>query len=335
MVVYFLPILSIGGAAVALDLSSQTTLGGYIVTMATWTVETTSGMTQMACFITSEGEVLVYQGNDPTYASSWYQVGTFRIGHPIGYRCTRKYGSDVAVICADGLVPLSKAMMTDRSQKGIAISDKIQNLVNNDVASYGANQGWDVTLFPLGNKLILNVPNSSTTAYQYVMNTLNQSWCIFTGWNAHCFEVMLDQLFYGGYGTVYQADVGYSDNNNQINCVAIQAPNYFGSHQQKQFMLARPIINATGIAAPSFQINTDYNFTTPTNTSGYVSNGFSQWNTSPWDSTPWSVTAQIYKNWVGVNGVGYTGSPSIAFSTCGAQINWQATDVTFQLGSVL
>jgi hypothetical protein len=332
MQVYFLPLLSVGGAATMLDLSSQTTLGGYIVTMATWTVETTSGMTQMGCFITSEGEVLVYQGNDPSYASSWYQVGTFRMGRPIGYRCTMKMGSDVAVICADGIIPLSKALLTDREQKGIAISDKIQNLVNTDVQNYAGNLGWQVILYPIGNKIIVNVPNPTGT-YQYVMNTLNQSWSRFTGWYANCFETMGDNLYYGAANAVYQADIGTTDNNNPINCVAVQAANYFGEHQQKKFNIARPILTANGIVKPNFQINTNFNFSPPSNSSNFIEAGNTPW-LSPWGS-PWTSQAQVHSNWVAVGGVGYCGSPAMSFSVLGANVSWQATDVAFEVGNFL
>ena len=79
---WYLPALSIGGAAVQLDFSTQTRLGGYLMAMATWTLNNSAGMQQEACFITSEGEVLLYQGNDPSYAASWFLLGQFRVGHP-------------------------------------------------------------------------------------------------------------------------------------------------------------------------------------------------------------------------------------------------------------
>ncbi len=40
------------------------------------------------------------------------------------------------------------------------MSDKIRNLINSDIALYGANYGWQVMLHSSGNKLIVNVPTS-------------------------------------------------------------------------------------------------------------------------------------------------------------------------------
>ena len=332
MQVYFLPLMSIGGAATMLDLSSQASLGGYLVSMATWTIETTSGITEMACFITSEGEVIVYQGSDPTYASSWYKVGSFRVGRPTGYRCTCKIGSDVMIVGADGLVPLSKAMLTDRSQSEIALTDKIKNLINSDIQTYAGYMGWQPILHPFGNKVYLNVP-SPDGSYQYVMNTINGSWCRFTGLNANCWEVVGDNIFFAGSFGVYQGDTGDSDNGNPIYCEAIQAPNYFGTHSEKQFTMARPILSSNGPITPAFQINTDYNFSTPTNQNNYVTAQFTPWG-SPWYS-PWSAVNQIYKSWLSTNSIGYSGAPAIAFSVNGAYVTWQATDVAFTPGGVI
>ena len=331
MKVAYLPLLSVGGAANILDLSSQTILGGYLVTMATWTIETTSGMTELACFVTSEGEVLVYQGNDPTYASSWFKLGTFRVGRPIGFRSTVRVGSDVALITADGLIPLSKALVSDRSENAIAISDKIQNLINNDVQTYASGQYWQAILHPIGNKLILNVP-AGTGAYQYVQNTVNNSWCRFTGWNAQCFELMGDTLYYGSSSGVFSCDTGSTDAGGNINAVCIQAPNYFGSHANKQFTMARPVMTANGQVSPSFQINTDFSVTVPANQNTFSAGAYTYWN-SPWNS-PWSPISQVYKNWQTVNGIGYSGSPALAIVVNNASVNWQSTDIAFIPGGV-
>jgi len=332
MQVVYLPLLSVGGAANILDLSSQSILGGYLVAMCTWTIETTSGMTEMACFVTSEGEVIVYQGNDPTYASSWYQMGTFRIGRPIGWRPSVRIGSDVAIITADGVVPLSRAILTNRKENAIAISDKIQNLINNDVQTYASNLGWQCILHPIGNKILINVPNS-IGSYQYVQNTVTTAWCRFTGWNATCFELMGDQLFYGSSTGVYLCDSGQNDAGSNINAVCVQAASYFGSHTNKQFTMARPIMTANGPIKPSFQVNVDYSITPPGAPVAYSVGAFTPWG-SPWGS-PWSPISQTYKNWQSVSGVGYAGSPAIAIAINGATVTWQATDVAFIPGGAL
>jgi hypothetical protein len=84
--------------------------------MATWTIDNVSGMDDYAAFITSEGEVAIYQGYDPAQISTWSLIGIFNIGRPIGTRCIARHESDVLCITADGITPLSKALLTDREQ---------------------------------------------------------------------------------------------------------------------------------------------------------------------------------------------------------------------------
>ena len=332
MQVWYLPLNSVGGTANYIDISQQTYLGGSVVAMATWTLQTSNGMTQLAAFVTSEGEVVTFQGNDPSLAASWTLVGTFRIGRPVGYRCLAKIGSDIAVICADGLVPLSKAALTDRQSRGIAISDKIVNLINTDVQNYAQYPGWQVLLYPIGNKVIVNVPAPDAT-YQYVMNTLNGSWTKFTGWPANCWALMGDLLFYGASGFVYQADVGQTDSGTAIQCKAIQAPTYCGSHEQKMFSAIRPVVVSNGPVTMSVQICPDFNFTTLPAITKFISATYTYWS-PPWFS-PWSAVQQVYKTWTPTSGIGYSGAVSIGMANLGASIQWQSSDIDYQQGGPL
>src|SRR5579862_2683910 len=117
MNVWYSGIQAFQGVLTQLPLGQIFKMGGFLVQMATWTIDNVSGMDDYAAFITSEGEVAIYQGYDPTQQSTWGLVGVFRIGRPIGTRCYTRIGSDVFVICADGLTALSQAMLTDRAQQ--------------------------------------------------------------------------------------------------------------------------------------------------------------------------------------------------------------------------
>lgn len=329
---WYMPVGAIGGAANYLDFASYMTLGGYLMAMVTWTIDNAGGIDTMAAFLTSEGEVLLYRGSDPSYASSWFLQGAFRIGRPIGRRCYTRVGSDVLLLSADGLFPMSQALLTDRSQRKDAVSDKIVNLINSDVQLFASAFGWQVVLYPIGNKLIVNVP-APTGIYQYVMNTVNGAWCRFTGWSANCWELMGDQLMFGGAGGVYQADTGLTDNGSSIAVVAIQAPQYFGTTQQKQFTMARPILYSNAVIRPAFQINCDFDLAVPSLTSSTSFTKFTPWGAA-WGAA-WSSPSLIRKDWQNVYGIGFAGSPALAFSAKNAIVNWQSTDVCFINGDPL
>lgn len=333
---WYLPVSSIAGAASNFDLSGLFKLGGFLMAMANWTIDNAAGVDDYAAFITSEGEVALYKGTDPSSASTWALVGTFRMGAPIGRRCFCKAGADVLVLTTDGAFPLSKSLLTDRTQQNLAASDKISDLINNDVVLYKNNFGWQPIIYPIGNKLIINVPPvEGVTSYQYVMNTQNLSWTKFTGWNAFCFETLGDNLFFGGTNGVFQCDTGTSDNGSVINAVVQQAFSYFGSHgTQKKFSMVRPIFLSDGAVNPAVILNTDFNQTRTTVAPSFTSNGGSLWDVSTWDVSPWSNGNNILKQWQSVTGVGFSGGIRIVTQTQGLTCSWESTDFIFEEGSV-
>lgn len=337
MLVWYLGVQSIAGAATSIDFSTIFNLGGYLVAMASWTIDNIGGISDYAVFITSEGEFAVYQGTDPSSATTWSLVGVFRVGRPIGNRPFIKLGSDVLLVSADGVFPLSKALLSDRTSIQDSISNKIINLVNNDVQLYKGNFGWQMVLYPIGNKLIINVPQvENNTAYQYVMNTINQSWCRFTGWNAACFEFFSDNLYYGGNGVVVQADVGTDDNGSNITGDVQQAYSYFKEHGcVKRFTMARPIFQAQGKITAAVAMNVDFNSKIPTSTPSFSGSTGSPWNTSPWNTSPWGSVMGLVKQWQTVSGVGYAGALRMQVAVQGFQTQWMSTDYVFESGGVL
>lgn len=331
--VWYLPLNAIYGAATKLDLSSLLSRGANIIAMATWTIDNSAGLQEYAVFLSSDGDVLVYEGADPS-TSSFTLAARFSVGRPAGYRCFEKIGSDLAVIGADGIFPLSKALVTDRSQEKYALTDKIVTLVSADFQSYANNFGWQIIIYPIGNKLILNVPTvAGTTSYQYVMNTITNAWCRFTGWNAFCWATQNDKLFYGGYGAVYQADTTTSDDGINIVADAQQAFQYFGVPTKKVFNMIRPVIVSTASVSPSIIMNVDFDIQKPLDTSTFTDFTTTLWG-SPWLS-PWSTELRVNKDWQTCTGIGIAGGVRLLVASNKANVSWSSTDIIFETGNVL
>lgn len=334
---WYLPVSSIAGAATVFDLSGLFRLGGYLMAMANWTIDNASGVDDYAAFITSEGEVALYKGTDPSSASTWAMVGTFRMGRPIGRRCFCKAGADVLVLTTDGAFPLSKALLTDRSQLNLAATDKISDLFNDDVRTYGSVYGWQPIIFPTGKKLIVNVPTTEgSESRQYVMNTSHGAWTRFLGWNAICFEVLGDRLFYGSANKVYEADVGNDDDGEDITCVAQQAFSYFGNKTGiKRWTMVRPIFTSNGTVNPAIVLNVDFAQNRTSVSPSFTDNLGSTWDIAEWDTASWTRGDSITKNWQTVTGVGYAGGIRVVTQSRNLTCSWQSTDFIYELGAVL
>lgn len=334
---WYLPVSAIGGAANALDLSGLFKLGGYLVTMANWTIDNAAGVDDYAAFVTSEGEVALYKGTDPSSANTWALVGTFRIGKPIGYRCAIKAGADVLILTTDGAFPLSKALLTDRSQLQNAITDKITKLISADIRDYSTNFGWEAIIYPNTNKLIINVPTvESSMSWQYVMNTITGAWTKFTGWNSFCWAILGDSLYFGGDEVVDIADTGNDDKGADIETDVQQAFSYFGSKgQQKRFTMARPIFMADGVVNPAIVMNVDYQTRVPLGSPSFSGGGSPFWDVAPWDTSDWGVGDAIIQGWQSVTGVGYCGGLRVQTSTQGLNVRWQSSDIVYEKGGVL
>lgn len=341
---WYLPVNSVGGAALSFDLAPLFTLGGYLMAMATWTIDNAGGVNEYAIFISSEGEIVMYSGTDPATAANWVKNGRYRIGRPVGRRCYVRVSSDVILLTSDGFIPMSKAILTDRSQQD-AISDKIQDLVSLDLMNYASNFGWSATLSPVGNKLIVNVPQIvNKVQYQYVMNSITGAWCRFTGWNANTFEMLGNDLFFGSnlQGTtpnsayVARCDVGFSDNGGFIFGDAKSAFDYFGAlGHQKQITMARPILQTNGQIQIAIAMDMDFTDSNPTAIPSFNGTAGTLWGTGLWNTFPWFIGGAIKKDWQGVTGVGDAGAFHMKVVNNKSAFKWQAVQYVYRVGGIL
>lgn len=334
---WYLPVLSIAGAASAIDFSGLVDLGGYLVSMQSWTLDAGYGMDDYVAFVTSEGQVLIYKGTDPSSASTWALIGIYTLGSPIGRRCMQKYAGDVILISRDGLAPLSKSLMSSRVNSKETLTDNIQHVVSNYVTSYAANFGWECCLFPDENMLILNVPSDSTHSYQLVMNTISGAWSRFTDWNARTIQLHGDKIFFGtSDGRVLQAWSTFSDNGVAISFEAQQAFNYFGRHTQiKHLKMLRPILSTDGSPALLLGVNTDYDTSSPSGTPSFSPTAIALWDVATWDDYAWGGDLQIKKDWQTASALGFCMAAHLKGSTQDIRLRWSATDYLIEDGGVL
>lgn len=335
---WYLAVNAIAGAATAFFLTGITRKGGYLMAIATWTVDAGYGMNDMVAFITSNGEVAIYQGTDPAAAATWSLLGVFEIGTPIGRRCFMKYKGDLLMITRDGVTTLSQGLQSSRLDPRVNITDKIQSATAQSIDTYGSTFGWQLVQLPKANLILLNVPVSVASGgqQQYVMNTITGSWCNFTGWLANCFELFQDDIYFGGNGIVAKAWSGTIDNTSNINGEAIQAFNYFGaSGILKRFSMMRPVLRSNGTPSALCSVNVDFDTTSTSLPLIFVAGQSGVWDTGLWDSALWGGGLSVTQVWQGVNAVGYCGAPHLVTASKSIQVEWVSTDLVMERGAIL
>lgn len=334
---WYLATGAIGGAATQFDLSGTAMLGGYIVAMYTWTIDAGYGVDDMAVFITSRGEVIVYRGTDPSSATTWALVGIWRIGAPVGNRPCLKFAGDLLVICQDGVYPMSGALQSSRTNPKIALTDKIQSATSDAITSYGSNFGWQLVQFPKANMLLLNVPVSVGSQQQFVMNTISKNWTQFTGWAANCWELYQDNIYFGGNGFIGFAWNGLSDAGTNINADALQAFNYFKEPGvQKRFTMIRPTILTNGSPAIKATLNIDFDLNNYSSPISFSPINAATWDSAIWDSSLWGGGLNISQLWQSV-GVypGRCAGVRFLCSSQGIEVNWASTDIVYERGAIV
>lgn len=333
---WYLPVQSIGGAAAKLDFTSVFKKGGYLMAMGTWSLDGGYGMDDYAVWVTSNGEIAVYKGTDPSSSTTWALVGVYELGSPMGRRCFAKYQGDLLFICKDGVAPLSKSLLSSRVNSRSTLTDKIQYAISSATSSYSSNQGWEMRVFPLQNMLVLNVPVTTGSQEQYCMNTITGAWTRFQGWAANTFEIWNDMLYFGGNTVVSKAWENYSDNGSLISSEAVQAFSMFGNSQNKHFKGCRPIMSVSGNIALSMAINVDYDLSSSlADLTVTIPSGIA-WDAAVWDTATWDFGGGYAKrDWQYIGNIGIAAGLHIKTAINGMFMRWSATDYLWAQAGVI
>ncbi len=297
--VWYLSASSIGGAATELPLGALLTKGGAIIAGLTWSTDSGAGMDDRTAFVSSEGEVLLFEGTDPSSTTTWSLKGRYTIGRPLGYRCLAKFGGDIAVLTQDGLISIGASMNLDRTaSQQAALTRNIRKAYADAVRDNQDTFGWQTVGFAAGNMLIVNVPNQSTGLnQQYVMNTLNGAWCRYQGMNALCWVEHDNGLYFGAAsGEIRQAETGSLDNDQSVSLFGIGAFSGLGEPASIKTAVTTRVLWKGSDSTPIYlSIATDYNLEPIFEEYEQTirSGNYFTWDLSAWDTAFWPPETEL------------------------------------------
>jgi hypothetical protein len=330
---------ALGGALTRFRLSRVQGTGGNLLAMVNWTRDGGDGVDDVACFLLTSGDVVIYQGDNPGDANAWALIGVFKVGAPISIRGARKMGSDALCITKSGYVPLTRVLSNAGvNEQKSAVSSKIRGAVTKAAQLYASNFGWEIFLYPRGNKLIVNVPQSSSQSVQHVMNTETRAWCQFRGINAFCWSLFNDQAYFGGAGgIVYKYDdATLSDAGAAISADGQQAFMHIGGKGSKKRLTAiRSLLQVTGGLSASIGAAFDFKSRSTMGTVTAPDVGSAAWDLATWDVDSWAEEIVNVDQWIGADGEGYAVSPSVLATSSTAKCAWLSQTMLCEVGGII
>jgi hypothetical protein len=297
MDVWYLAVDSIGGAATKLPLGGNFTRGGTLLFGASWSADTGAGFGEKCVFVTTEGEVAVFQGTDPSSSTTWALEGVYRIGKPVGGRATFKAGGDLAIATDIGIIPMSQVITTDLGalgQRAITrpIEDEWAKLVVERLSLYP----WHIELWPRQQLAIVAMPSfDGAPAVCLVANVRTGAWARYTGWTPQSLALHKNRAFFGDTsGNVIEAETGGNDQGSPYTAIYVPLPSDCGLRgSQKVVSMARSHFVSDQSVSDKTSACANHAVTLPSApaASPFVG-GSSAWDVGKWDEMVWSASSE-------------------------------------------
>jgi hypothetical protein len=340
---WYLPVDSIGGTATSFDFGGLFSEGGALLFGAKWSSDSGSGFNDRNVFVSTEGEIVVFEGNDPSDADTWMRVGTYKVGRPISSQ-TWTAGGDLILCTEDGLVPMSAVVTKDQAALSHA------SLTANIEAPWRMVTGTNVNGVPVQmlkwqshNMGLVGFPHRSGTD-AFVVNLITGAWAKWTGLDIQCIALHDGWAYMGDEaGNVLQLEAAGADNEMPFVWRMSWLPTPLGAPGVfKLASLARATFRALVPFTPKLSVANDYGRLFPAAPSAPLDSAavalwdVGIWGESRWDDAPGAENRVTRVTpWVSVGASGVAVSPQVQVTSGGSRMldaELVAYDVAYQTG---
>ncbi|HEV2160243.1 hypothetical protein [Bradyrhizobium sp.] len=341
--VWYLSVDTIGGAASKFPLGGVFTRGGALLFGASWSLDSGAGLSEQCVFVSTEGEVAVYQGTNPGDASAWSKVGVYRIGKPRGPKAFIRAGGDLVIATDIGFVPLSVAVQRDIAALApSAISYSIEEAWN-DAVRNRSGEDWHCEVWPTKQMVLVALPTpTSSQAQMFVANARTGAWALFTGWQGTCVALFGDRMFFGSIeGRIIECEVTGIDQELPYTATVVPLFDPLKSPASlKTGLLARSVVRSAASVNVTLSMQADFQVVLPPAPDDSGATSGALWGTAVWGESTWGAAAQkqTFSAWQSIGGEGYSVSVA-AQITSGSlsppDIEYVQTDMTFDLADIV
>jgi len=316
---WYLPTAQVGGAAADISLAGIFRRGGSLLTGATWSLDSGDGIDDKAVFISTEGEVAVYSGSDPSTPADWQLEGRYDIGRPLGKKALMQAGGDLVIATDDGIVPLSQVIQKDPAALSLsAVTRPIQDTWSREVSS--SDEMVQLVKWTKENMMCVVLPESTR---MLTANLQTGAWASQSGWPADCAVEYGGSVYIGrANGRIYKLnDTGADDGSTFTARVCFAFTDMGDPAAYKVATMARAAFFATGEYTYKLGVATDYNPTfKAAPDAANVTTDAMVWDVSNWDEAVWGggvadARVGVQELWRSVGGAGYTMAPTVQISS--------------------
>jgi hypothetical protein len=304
---WYLGVNSVSGAATKFPLAGVFRKGGTLHSGASFSLDSGDGPSNMVVFMSSQGEIAIYQG-DP--AIDFSLVGLYDVGVPLSTEPYVQIGGDLLIATRAGLIPVTGAIQKSPAELKIT---SVSLPIEPDWEYWSLLQptGWKVAKWAERGAAIFVVPDSYPPM-AFVLNLETGAWSRWTNWDAAAVEVLGGQLYLANGDTAYIADTSGADQGTAVTakmCTAFHGLADGPSH--KEAKRVRGSFRRDLSFNPQFSIGKDYTTdfpAIPTAATLIAIDGAPIWDVAKWDETFWGIAGRAKgakSQWHVVEGHGF------------------------------
>ena len=317
---WYLPIGQKTGAAVKFQFGSKMRQGGYLVGRYNYSVDGGRGLVDYLIAVSKGGDVLAYQGSDPSSSTSWNLVGNWFIGDvPAGRRVGTESGGDLWLLSTFGLTSAGDLLRgIDPSRIERNITGNISRLIADQMTNKLNDLYWEIRALPEERVFAINSPRRADERHiQYVLNTEKTTegsgggWGLWRDVRALCFEAYQGNAYFGTddgkvfrmFGSLDEVDI-QGNGGNAVEFSSLSRFTDFGVYARyKQVQWIRPTflsnnqVSLTSKAVYDFNIDEIVDQPTASSLIG------SRWDVDKWDKAVWTGST-ISRRLFGAGGYG-------------------------------
>lgn len=337
---------AIFGTFTSFDFGLKLKTGGPLVNLYNWSYDGGSGMDTLLVGISTSGDVIIYQGSDPTSADTFGLKGCWSVGGvPAGRLVATDFGGELLIISTTGLRPLSNLVVGGSVEdQQLYATRKIGPFFNQLTSLYAHYRGWSCIIHPRDNVLMVTVPDRpGGDTSQVAMSISTKGWSLYRDLPIVSAAVWERDLYFGTIdGRVCRCSVDVDamalddvEEFTPIDFSLLTRYTNLDTPTNKQFQTVRPVFLAgQANVALNVQARYDLDLSEPAVPSATGGGAPNSWGVGLWDSTLWGGEFTPSQSPYGISGMGRY----IAIALRGkalSRVTLVSLDVMFNTGGVL